>query len=332
MNAALAALLALACSRRAPEPAPIAGSPAGSATPSIDVATRPTVLLSLPVSAYHASIVVGDDDVAYLLTSTAAHRLAPDRAPAKVPLDLGFGATATPSSFVHWSRGNVMKTPKAGGAPRRLVAFAEPPQLFVAAGETIAWLARSGDGRFSLHAVAGKRPITVYASRGSIDAVAMLDDAIFFVERPAGAAWRIGRVRASGGVPTFTAPQQGRAPAMLAARRDIHYYYGSRFEVRRLSADLQREAALASGFVCSPIAVSEHVYCAQVEGIFELRAGERPRRLVPGSTGRLVTDLAAGAGRLIWVVDAGPDRLEVHTLALPTTTTNGGEAPRANSD
>ena len=62
--------------------------------------------------------------------------------------------------------------------------------------------------------------------------------------------------------------------------------------------------------------MSEHVYCAQVDGIFELRADERPRRLVPGSAARLVTDLAATPKRLLWVVDAGAEKLEVRELAL----------------
>ena len=86
---------------------------------------------------------------------------------------------------------------------------------------------------------------------------------------------------------------------MLAARRRASTTTtGNSFQVRRLSPDLRREQALASGIVCSPIAVSAHVYCAQVEGIFELRAGERPRRLVPGSIARVVTELAATPTRL----------------------------------
>jgi hypothetical protein len=31
---------------------------------------------------------------------------------------------------------------------------------------------------------------------------------------------------------------------------------------------------------------------------------------------RLITDLAAGPHRVVWVVDAGADRLEVRSLAL----------------
>jgi len=141
-------------------------------------------------------------------------------------------------------------------------------------------------------------------------------DAIYFVERPAGSDWRIGRVPFAGGAPAFTPPRKGRAPAVLVAHHNLFYYEGNGYEVRRLSPDLQHERSLVSGFVCSPITVSTHVYCAQVEGLFELRAEERPHRLVPGSIARVVTDLAATPKRLLWILDAGADKLEVRDLAL----------------
>jgi hypothetical protein len=311
-----ASTFVVSCERRAPPPSRAPAAAATDAKP----APEPRTLLSLPTtSAYHATIAAADDDTAYLLTAAAAYRLAPGRAPERMPLDLGAGATTTRSSFVHWSRGAIVESPKAGGAARRLVALASPPQAIVVAGDRIAWVQRSGDGRFSVQALFGKSPRTAYASAGSIDAIAAIDDGIFFVERTAATAtsgWRIGRVPAAGGAPTFTSLRAGRAPAMLVGQGDLFYYQGDGYEVRRLSPDLQRERSLASGFVCSPIAVSAYVYCAQVEGIFELRPDERPRRLVPGGAGRMVTDLAATPRRLLWIVDAGPDRLEVRELAL----------------
>jgi hypothetical protein len=236
-----------------------------------------------------------------------------------MPMDFGYGATVTRTSFVYWSRGAVWEAPKAGGAPRRLVALAERPQLFVASEEGgIAWLRQVPGRSFSLDALIGKKPTTLYTSPGSIDAVTMVGEQIFFVERPGGADWRIGRIRAIGGTPEFTTPRSGRAPAMLAGRHDLVFYDGNRFEVRRLSLDLRRERTPASGFICSPVAVSEaHIYCAQPEGIFQLRPDERPRRLVSGDAQRPVTDLAVTPKRLLWIVDAGADKLEVRALALP---------------
>ncbi len=318
MAAAVIAVAAPAasCERRASTP-PSAPPPGAGTDATASAIAEPRTLLALPVSAYHATIAADDDDTAYLLTPTAAYRLAPGGgAPQAMPLDLGAGATTTRSSFLHWSRGAIVETPKSGGASRRVLALAQSPQAIVVAGERIAWLQRAGDGRFSVQSLIGKSARTAYASSGSIDAIAAMDDAIFFVERPAGSDWRIGRLPFAGGAPAFTPLRKGRAPAMLVAHRDLHYYDGNGQEVRRLSPDLQHEWSLASGFVCSPIAVSAHVYCAQVEGLYELRADERPRRLVPGSIARVVTDLAATPKRLLWIVDAGADKLEVRDLAL----------------
>ena len=226
---------------------------------------------------------------------------------------------------MHWSRGAIVESPKAGGASRRLVALAGPPQMIVAAGNRIAWLQRSGDGHFSVQVLSGKAPRTAYSSTGTIETMAAGDEGIFFVERPAGSEpsaapaasnWRIGRVPLTGGAPVFTSLRKGRAPAMLVARGDLFYYQGDGYEVRRLSPDLQRERALASGFVCSPIAVSAYVYCAQVEGLFELRPDERPAASSPAAPRGWSPTSPATPRRLLWIVDAGPDRLEVRELAL----------------
>jgi hypothetical protein len=305
----LALAIATACGRRAAPPAATPPRPDAAAA-------TPDTLLSLPIAAYHASIVAGDDDVAYLLTNRAVHRLEPGRAPVARPLDLGSGAAATRTSFIHWSRGAVVASPKAGGPSRALAPLADPPQLFVASDAAVAWLKRSGDGVFSLHVLTGRKPTTLYTSPGNVDAVAMSGDTIFFVERPAGADWRIGRVGAAGGAATFTPLRKGRAPSMLAARGELAFYEGARFEVHRLSLDLARERTPVSGFVCSPLAMAENIYCAQVDGIFELGPDPPPRRLVPGSPARLVTDLAVGPKRLYWIVDAGADKLEVQSLPL----------------
>jgi hypothetical protein len=241
----------------------------------------------------------------------------------RTPLELGFGAAARRSSYVYWSRGAVREAPKAGtmtgagGGPRSLTLLAEPPQTFVASDAGIAWLRRSAAGRFSLEALRATDVVApLYASPGAIDAVTMAGDALFFVERPAGGDWRIGRVPLAGGAATFTAARAGRPPSMLAAGRDLAFYQGSGFEVHRLSFDLQHEHTPASGFICSPVAVAENVYCAQLEGIFELAPEASPRRLVPGGPARPVTDLAVGPRHLYWIVDAGPERLEVRAVEL----------------
>lgn len=305
-----------------PPPTADSGRSPPSSPPAANAGRAETLsLLSLPTSAYQAPLAV-DDDAAYLLTNHAAHRLVPGRAPKAFELDLGFGSTATRHGLVFWSEGAVREASKLSGESRRLAALAARPQLFVSSGDDLAWLERSDDKLFSLRSLTGSRVTTAYTSTGTIDAVAMLSDWIFFVERPAGAEWRIGGVPAKGGTPVFTSARRGRAPAMLVAHHELYYYDGNGREVRRLSPDLRDEETLVSDFVCSPLAVAERVYCANVEGIFELVPHGRPRPLVELTRGGTVTDLAANATHVFWVSDAGADKLSVHALAL-------GPAPSA---
>jgi hypothetical protein len=270
-------------------------------------------LLSLPTSAYQASLAV-DAGAAYLLTSHAAYKFSPGQEPATLQVELGYGASATRHGLLFWSEGAVREASKQSGESHRVAVLAARPQFFVSSGDDIAWVARSEDGRYSLGSVAGKRASTAYASPGSIDAAAMLGDWIFFVERPTEAEWRIGAVRARGGAPVMTSTRPGRSPSMLAAHHDIYYYDGNGREVRRLSPDLRKEEVLVSDFVCSPLAVADRVYCANVEGIFELVPGGRPRPLVTLGLGATVCDLATDGRRLFFIGDGGPDRLVVKAI------------------
>jgi hypothetical protein len=275
----------------------------------------PTQLISLPISAYHASISA-DDDAAYLLANQSAYRLVPGRAPESLQVRPGFGATTARHALVFWSDGAVRAASKRDGKSRKIAALATPPQALLSSGSDTAWIERSNEGRFSLMSSSGKPPLRVYASPGTIEAAAMLSDWIFFIERPTTTEWRVGGIRANGGAPVFTSSRTGRAPSMLVARHELFYYDGNQREVRRLSPDLRGEETLVSNFVCSPIAVAEQVYCANVQGIFELVPGARPRPLVTLSKGGAVTDLAANASHLYWIGDAGADKLQVSAVAL----------------
>jgi hypothetical protein len=211
----------------------------------------------------------------------------------------------------------VRETPKAGGPTRVVTPMAEPPQALLASQNRLAWLRGAVGQRFMLQALRGKAAVTLYASPGTIDTAAMGGDRVFFVERPAGTDWRIGAVSLAGGDPTFTALRPGRAPAMLAVSRDLAFYLGAGFEVHRLSRDLQHERTIVSGFICSPLALTDTVYCSQPDGIFALRPDEPPLRLLAGTLTRPVTDIAAGPRTLYWIVDDGAERLQVKALPLP---------------
>lgn len=277
---------------------------------------EPRTVLSLPVSAYHASLVARADDSVDLLTESAAYRLSPGRPAARIPLPPATVTAARPSGYVTWVEGVLRESPASGGPGRRIAALPEQPQILLASAAGVAWIEGEVKGPTHVQTLRGGHAVSLYTSPGRIDAATMADDRVYFVERPGGADWRIGSVALAGGPATFTAARPGRSPAMLAAQRDLAFYVGAGFEVHRLSLDLQHERTVASGFVCSPLAVAQAVYCSQPEGIFELAPDAAPRWLAPGTLARPVTDLAVSGRTLFWIADDGTDRLQVSALAL----------------
>ena len=98
---------------------------------------------------------------------------------------------------------------------------------------------------------------------------------------------------------------------MLAVREAVYYYDGNGRELRRLSADLRRDETLASPLVCSPLAVSDRVYCGQVGGIVTWSETDRRTRLL-SETGRgPITALAVHGSDVAWLSEAGPERMLV---------------------
>jgi hypothetical protein len=322
--------LALNCvgCRRVPAPEPGAlGSSASDASSASSLssalspssapsapAVAPSVLLALASSAYNASLGV-DEEAVYVLTSEAAHRLVPGKPPEKTALDLGYGATLTRHFILFWSKGAIWKAPKRGGKPIRMAALAQRPQYFASSADSFAWLGVSEDSHFSVQTLAGTTPRLLYTSAGKVDALTLLEDWVFFVERVADSSWRFGKVRVAGGAAEFTATKTGRSPSMLSAWRDLYYYDGNTREVRVLSPDFQRDQTLAKDFICSPIAVWEKVYCAQVQGLFEILGEGRAPRLLQQTAGKSITNIAVDANRVVWLSDIGPDQLTVNLLS-----------------
>jgi len=311
-------------------PATTTAPPPPSAPPAPPSA--PTLLLTLPSSAYQAAIFA-DDEAIELLTSSAAYRLLLGEEPLERALDLSFAATVTRQSYVYWSQGAIWsearRATKPGGATK-LAALVEQPQRFVAdiARDEFAFLAHSTDDHYSIHKLEQRRVKTLYTSPGSIDALTMIGDALYFVERPSNADWRIARVKLSGGKVSFTASKTGRWPATLSGTKsDLVYYDGNRRDVLALSPDLEQERVLAKDFICSPLAVGANVYCSTMEGIFELSATSKPRQIVAASR-KLITNLAVSSERLAFITDVGghgQDQLAVNVVPLAEP---GAPAPR----
>jgi hypothetical protein len=279
----------------------------------------PTQLLTLPSSAYQASLFA-DDEAIELLTASAVYRLLPGKEPAPRALDLGFAATLTRQSYVYWSQGAIWSAPRRAPGATKLAILAEQPQRFVAdmARDEFAFLTRSEGDRYAIHKLENRRVKTLYTSPGSIDALTMIGDALYFVERPSGGNFRIARVKLAGGDATFTSSKTGRWPARLAGNNELIYYDGARRNVLALSLDLQHERELAKDFICSPMAVAASVYCSTMEGIFELSATGQPRQVVAASRA-LITNVAANSESLVFITDVGTtgqDRLAVNVVPL----------------
>jgi len=276
----------------------------------------PVRLTQLAGSAYSASLAI-DDDAVYLMTSNAAYRLVDGEPAQGIRLDLGIGPVLTRSAFVYWSNGAIWSAPKQGGVPRELAKFAHQPQYFVTSGEATAWVDQPEPGSYAIHALDGKKPRSLTSSTGELRALNMIGDSIYFVQRHMPGAWRIGVVSIDGAPARYGPEQKGRAPAQLAGSDALYYYDLDKARTAKLSLDLQGEAVGVQNLVCSPIHVSERIYCGCVEGLFEIsKETHRPTVLAANRPGSIIS-VISNAKRVAWTVDLGADQLAVDMLPVP---------------
>jgi hypothetical protein len=104
---------------------------------------------------------------------------------------------------------------------------------------------------------------------------------------------------------------------MLALGRDgVYFYDGPKRGVRRLTFDLEREDAVLTNVICTPLVVSSRVVCAHVGGLFEvLPTGTGPRFLASETAGP-ITALAATDSHAFWVAEKGADSLVLRSVPL----------------
>lgn len=297
-------------SREAPSALPQTAASSGGAVPEA------ITLLERATSAYQ-TVIAADRDAAYLLTEKVAYRLVPGNRVQQVPIDHGIQATLAGDFLVYWSAGAVFRVPKRGGEPRRLAAVPREPQYFVSSGEEFAWLLRTGEDKFEIQVLSGKTTRTVLAPAGRIEALAMSPQRLFFVERVTRVAWRLGTIPLRGGDPTYAPARGGRTPSMLIAPDDLYYYEGNTREVRRVSATRLTERTLRQDFICSPIAAREQVYCANMDGIFELALEPGAPPVAVQARGRDVAGITASSSLVAWVRDTAAERLAVEMVPLP---------------
>lgn len=276
----------------------------------------PVTLLQLEKSAYQARLVLTADAI-YLLTMEGAFRLAPGQAPQESKLDLGDNGVATPSAFIYWSKGAFWLAPKNGGPPGRLADVKERPIFVASVDDRFAWIAPDEKGRHTVYTLRQGEPYAIHTLSGSATAATMTDDRVVFVERMEGEGWRLGSVARTGGPAAFTATRQGRYPATLAAAGDVYYYYWDDkklSEVWAVSPDLHTERIVADHITCSPLAVADRLFCVSMEGLFEISPSSGLPKLVYPGDAASTTTLAVDRHRIVWVRDAGPDKLEVKLI------------------
>jgi len=255
-----------------------------------------------------------DDDAVYLMTSNAAYRLVDGEPAHGIQLDLGVGPVLTRTAFVFWSNGVIWSAPKQGGITRELAKFPHQPQYFVSSGEALAWVDQTEEGLYTIQTLDGRKPRVLLSSLGEIRALDMIGEVVYFVQRPADDSWRIGFVHLDGRAPEYTATKKGRAPSQLAGSDGIYYFDLDTTRILKLTPDLRHEEVQLKELVCSPIQVSTRIYCACVEGLFDVsKDTHQPRVLVYNRPGT-ISSVTSNSKAVAWTVDVGSDQLAVDLL------------------
>jgi hypothetical protein len=275
---------------------------------------EPRSLYRLDTSAYTATLAADEDDSLYVLTSHAAYRLRAGEPASHWALELGDTPALSARGIVYWSDGALRIVPKRGGPAEVLATVPRPPRRLCAARENVAWIEPDGGGT-QLRTLDGSEPRSLYRSPGEIDALALMNDRAYFVERDH-ERWRLGTVGLGGGSPRFTQQYATRTPALLATAGDVFFYDGPSSTVRRFSSGLEREDVVGRDVICSPLAVSERIYCSQISLLFELPRDGGPARVLAPKRAGTIAALVATKTRLAWLLDVGENRTEVEVLPL----------------
>jgi hypothetical protein len=269
----------------------------------------------LATSAYTPSLGLDGEDI-YLLTNHAAYRLSAGKPAQTIELELSHGSVLAESGIVYWSKGAIWNAAKHGGSVWRLASAPIQPEYFVTSGAHVAWLDRSAQGAYRIQTIDGVKSRVLLATQDELSAVHMNGESVFYVERGKNSTWRIGRVPIAGGEPSYTDSRSGPTPAQLTGRDGVVYYDMDKSEIRQLTADLKGEHVWLKDFVCSPIFEARHVFCARVEGLFQILADSHSPRPLTFGRRQTITLVRASSKQVVWIADTGPDQLAVEMLPL----------------
>lgn len=303
---------AITDNRDGPDTAPTAASGPDAASMNL-----PRTLAELDESAYGISLAVDDQSV-YVATRSAIYRYAPGAHSEKRPLDIGYGSAFTEDAIVYWSKGDIHTVAKTGKTPRPLGKVTRRPMQIIATGKQVAWIDKDADGKFTIQALRKSKPKIIYTSKGNLTSSVALKRWIFSVERITYGVWRFVRVPLRGGSAVRHSDwYSGRVPSMLSASDHVYYYDLPSRSVRRVALDLKSETKIADKIVCSPIAVSDRILCARVEGVFELSKENGAFRMLTRKPVGLITAIAGSSQIVAWVNDTGTAKATIRTMPLP---------------
>jgi hypothetical protein len=278
---------------------------------------RPEVitLYEQGTSPYHARLFA-DEEAVVLVTQTGFTTFRTGKPPEEHAIALGPVAVRHGPSIVFWRSGRLLEISLSGEGERSLAALPHAPRHLLASEAHLAWIQMDRENGTSLRTLSAEGARVVHESADTVSAAVMRRDVVYWVVRSRDGSWRIGRI-GLGGEHQVTPAHPGRPPAMLALGPDgVYFYDGPQRGVRRLTFDLEREDAVSTNVICSPLAVASRVVCAHVGGLFEPSASGVPPRLLATERAGLITATAATDDRAFWVAENGDGRLIVRSVTL----------------
>jgi len=276
-----------------------------------------TTLLEQQASAYHARLFADEVGVV-LVTQTGFVILRNEQAAEQHAVPLGPVAVRQGDSVVFWRSGWLRQVSLSGGDERRLVALTRAPQYLLASEQRLAWIDFDRTGGTSLQTASGDAVRVVFESEDRVCAAVLRDNVVYWILQSRDASWKLGSLSLDGQQRRWTAARQGRPPAMLALGPDgVYFYDGPERGVRRLTFPLDREEAVSTNVICSPLVVSDRAICAQVGGLFDIPPERPAPRFLASERDGPITAVAAAGDRLFWVAERGNDQMVVRTAPLP---------------
>jgi hypothetical protein len=268
-------------------------------------------------SAYHARLFA-DEDAGVLVTQSGFALLRDGQAAEQHAISLGPVAVRQGEAIVFWGAGSLRQVSLDGSNERPLAALPSPPQYLLASPTRLAWIHSDPATGASVEALSAGAVRIVHQTEDRVCAAVLREVSIYALLQSRDGSWRIQRIALDGQPPKQTEPHQGRPPALLALGPDgVYFYDGPERGVRRASFELDREDAVLKNVICSPLAVSNRVVCAQVGGLFDIPPAANAPRFLASERDGPITTVAATDERVYWVAESGTDQLVIRSLPVP---------------